>query len=162
MEHLQINEQSRFKLMEKSNVQLVDFLVSEKFEQRLIGKDSILAANFISRIKPTTLAEFLSLAQKVVTNRATLKNDIPDKLVLLSITEEEKEKIERENAVASTISIDDDESGGGEMFVPFDKHDRDNYKQILVNRGCYKIVPSFHEQASTCDIQSKNTDECHS
>jgi len=152
MEHVQVNELSRFKLMD-SNVQLSDLLISEQLEESLNAQP--VGINSIARMKPNHLAEFLTLSQKMITERLTLKNDMPEKLVLLSITEEEKDKIERENSQASLTqsSIEEDEMGTVEGFA---KKAKDHYKQILVNRGCYKIVPKQNRPSKT------KTDECFS
>ena len=134
MEHVQINELSRFKLID-SNIKLVDLMDSEPLEDTLNAEP--VGINSISRLKPSSLAEFLSLCQKLTTQRLTLKNDMPEKLVLLSITDEEKEKIEKEYFLACKSSIEDEEVATVEAFA---KRAKDHYKHILVHRGCYKIV----------------------
>lgn len=71
---------------------------------------------------------------------------MPEKIVLLSITEEEKEKIEREYFLACKSSIDDEEVAAVEAFA---KKAKDHYKHILVHRGCYNIVKKSASEKGT-------------
>ena len=60
-----------------------------------------------------------------------------DKIVFLSITLEEREKLEKEYSLASKVSIEDEEMSSVEAFS---RRAKDHYKHLLVHRGCYKIV----------------------
>lgn len=94
MNHVQMNEQSRAKLMDL-NILLEDFITSGSLDWQ---------NNFC--LDPKNFSEFLALSQAFVNDRCELVNKMPEKLVTLAITKNELDKLTKEYRHASNVPLD--------------------------------------------------------
>ena len=115
----------------------------QKFQDQLIRKnDFVKSADTLKELdsKPVvelttkgTMSEFITLAEGVVNGKLTATNIMPEKILLLLLTERERKDFQKEAERFRDKTFEDQE-------VEMARKAKDHYKHLLVMRGNYEIV----------------------
>lgn len=128
MEELVMNELSKAKILD-TLIRQVDFINGMKIiKEHDQNSESTVIDN-------PGMPEFMLLCEGCVNNRLEMKNILPEKLLMLLLTEQERYDFEREAQRFSEKSLQEDDDA-----MEAAKKAKDHYKHLLVMRGCYQVV----------------------
>ena len=126
MDGLIINEFSKHKLQDQL-IRKSDFTQGSEVLKELDSNP------FLEIQNKGTMPEFMTLAEGVVNGKISASNNMPDKILMLLLTEKERKDFQKEAERFRERTFEDQE-------IEMAKKAKDHYKHLLVMRGNYDIV----------------------